>query len=52
MNKDGDKIVAYWQQRQEKIVKLLNFAAILKMPRASMYQDMRYWREYLKGRLN
>ena len=44
----GDELVA----RQNRIIKLLNFAAILKMPRASMYQDDNFWKEYLKERLN
>ena len=44
----GDELVA----KQNRIIKLLNFAAILKMPYASMYQDNNFWRVYLKGRLN
>ena len=44
----GNELVA----KQNRIIKLLNFTAILKMPRASMYQDDNFWRVYLKGRLN
>ena len=44
----GDELVA----KQNRIIKLLSFAAILKMPVASMCQDNNFWRVYLKGRLN
>lgn len=44
----GNELVA----KQNRIIKLLNFAAILKMPVASMCQDNNFWRVYLKGRLN